>query len=83
MSSLKQYLDAAKITQSAFAEQIGVSQGTVSKLCSNLASPSWRVAALINKETGGAVPLSAWAAGKKARQSPHPLTVQTGSEGAA
>jgi transcriptional regulator with XRE-family HTH domain len=65
MMTLTQYLDAKKITQAEFARRLGVNQGTVSKLC-RAGRPSWRLAARIEDETGGAVPVSVWAKAREA-----------------
>ena len=61
--TLPQYLDLTKTTQASFADRLGVAQGTISKLCNerNPRRPSWGMAARIEKETGGAVPVSVWA----------------------
>lgn len=60
MMTLSQYLDAKEITQAEFAAQLGVSQGTVSKLCGSR-RPSWEMAAKIEAATGGLVPVAVWA----------------------
>jgi len=58
-SYLSQYLIGHKITQSEFAAQIGVTQATVSRLCSGK-TPSLRLAAKIHDATAGAVPFETW-----------------------
>jgi DNA-binding XRE family transcriptional regulator len=60
MMTLMQYLEAEKITQATFAETVGTTQGTVSKLCSGR-RPSWSLALKIEQVTGGRVPVSVWA----------------------
>jgi hypothetical protein len=42
-----------------------VNQGTVSKLC-RTGKPSWQLAARIEDETGGAVPVAVWANAERA-----------------
>ena len=60
MMTLTQYLDAEKLTQAEFARRLGLSQGTVSKLCAGR-RPSWELAINIERETAGKVPVSIWA----------------------
>lgn len=55
------YLRGRQITQSAFAQRLGINQATVSKLCSGKL-PSFALAASIERATDGAVPLQAWSA---------------------
>lgn len=57
---LETYLDLAKLTQEAFAERVGVSQGTISRLMPQdgrppLRRPSLALADAIRKATGGQV----------------------------
>lgn len=60
MMTLLQYLKLKNMTQTEFAERLGVAQGTVSKLC-GARRPSWQMAASIEDATDGAVPVSVWA----------------------
>lgn len=60
MMMLSQYLDAENITQAQFAERIGTTQGTVSKLCAGR-RPKWDLALRIERATDGGVPVSIWA----------------------
>ena len=59
MLTLKQYLAANDMNQAEFAARIGVTQGTVSKLCAGR-RPSWAMAAKIADVTGGQVPVGVW-----------------------
>lgn len=63
MMTLLQYRNWKKLTQAALAEELGVTQGTVSKLCDEDLGyvPSLRLAVRIEKATGGAVPVAVWA----------------------
>lgn len=60
MMTLEQYLTWKKLTQAQFAAQLGVNQGTVSKLTTG-GKPKWETAAKIEEATGGAVPVGVWA----------------------
>ena len=60
MMTLTQYLDAENITQAQFAQMVGTSQGTVSKLCAGR-RPRWDLAARIERATSGSVPVAVWA----------------------
>lgn len=59
MSTLSTYLKANGVTQEAFAEQIGVSQAHIAKIC-GVKKPSLAVALRIERATDGAVPASSW-----------------------
>lgn len=63
MMTLLQYQNWKNLTQAQLAEQLGITQGEVSKLCSEKVGrrPSWEMAAHIEKATDGAVPMSVWA----------------------
>lgn len=63
MRDLKTYLSETGETQAEFAGRIGVSQGTVSKLCKGLISPSLTLALKIDTATDGEVSVKAWAVG--------------------
>lgn len=58
--TLLQYLKAKELTQAELAQRLGTNQGTISKLCGGR-RPSWEMAARIERETGGLVPVSVWA----------------------
>ena len=60
MMTLSEYLNANAIKQVDFARQIGVTQGTVSRLCSGRLSPDIEMIGKIQFETRGAVPAAAW-----------------------
>lgn len=60
MNRLGRYLKAKEITQHQFAERLGVSQGTVSKMCRKGAEVRDSMKVRIERLTGGAVPVEAW-----------------------
>ena len=60
MSTLRAFLLESNETQAEFAERIGVSQGTVSKLCKGLISPSLPLALKIQRVTDGKVTVESW-----------------------
>ena len=60
MMTLSEYLRTNAIRQADFGPRIGVTQGTVSKLCSGRLLPDMEMAAKIQRETGGAVPVTIW-----------------------
>jgi DNA-binding XRE family transcriptional regulator len=60
MSTLREYLEKAKITQKDFADIIEVKQATVSRLASQAMLPSLNLALRIELATGGKVPVSEW-----------------------
>jgi hypothetical protein len=60
MITLTDHLRGTGETQTSFAKRIDVHQGTISKLCAGKA-PSLGLALKIERETGGAVPVAAWA----------------------
>jgi len=64
MMTLSEYLAAESIPQEKFAERIRVRQATVSRLARNAMRPSLELAAIIERETGGAVPAISWVTGK-------------------
>ncbi|MBP7619326.1 MAG: helix-turn-helix transcriptional regulator [Gemmatimonadales bacterium] len=57
---LLQYLKRHGLTQAAFADRAGLSQGLVSRLCRRELTPSLRRAAHIERVTNGEVPMAAW-----------------------
>ena len=59
MEALKQYLDREKISQSAFAETLGVTQGAVSRWLAG-AAPKRKLMVKIENATHGAVPIASW-----------------------
>lgn len=60
MWSLPEYLKTNKITQTAFAERMGVCQSLVSYWVNRKVRPSLELIMKINRETGGKVPPEAW-----------------------
>lgn len=61
MMSLRTYLQTNKINQADFAEQIGATQGYVSKLArGEVKNPPFATIAAINAATNGAVPFEVW-----------------------
>lgn len=60
MHPLAIYLRDRNITQAGFAELIGVSQASVSKLLRGANQPSLDLAFRIERATGGAVPAGVW-----------------------
>lgn len=61
MSALGRYLTENKIKKSVFAGRIGVTPGRVSQLLQGKdGKPSLDLAALIERETGGAVSFKDW-----------------------
>ena len=68
MEHLTSYLKSRSISQAVFAEKIGVTQSAISKLCSGAIFPELETALTIARETGGAVPVEAWAKSQGATQ---------------
>ena len=60
MNNLADYLITTKTRQADFAERVGASQGTISRLKNKSGRPSLELAAAIEAATGGAVPVSCW-----------------------
>lgn len=60
MSKLKKFRSFAKVRQEDFARQVGVSQGTISKIERGSAKPGLELAVAIERVTSGAVPASSW-----------------------
>lgn len=60
MEHLKAYRREQGILQSAFAEMLGTTQTTISKLESGKITPNLALAHKIEVATGGAVPMSCW-----------------------
>jgi plasmid maintenance system antidote protein VapI len=61
MMTLPEYLAEQKLTQSVFAVRVGLTQATISKLCRRDRPPiSLETAIVIERETGGRVPLAVW-----------------------
>lgn len=72
--NLATYLKTNRITQAQFANDVGITQGALSKLCSsNGEFIALDTALRIEKATGGAVPMTAWKkfAGLAERMTPH------------
>jgi transcriptional regulator with XRE-family HTH domain len=62
MNKFAQYLKANSERQSDFAERIGTTQATVSRLAAGTQTPSPELAIKIDSATGGAVPAASWPA---------------------
>lgn len=60
MTPLAQYLTSSGRTQKSLAAALKLNQATVSKFARGRARPSITTAINIERETGGAVPVSAW-----------------------
>lgn len=60
MSKLRHFMTENGIKQADFAASIGATQGLVSRLIGGTALPSLKLAARIERVTGGAVPASSW-----------------------
>lgn len=60
MVTLKQHIDASPDTAAAWAARLGIKGGYLSELLSGKKRPSLALAALIERETGGAVPMQVW-----------------------
>jgi len=60
MNDLAAYLKRTGTTQAAFAEKVGLTQATVSKLCHRSTGISLSAALRIERATDGAVPASSW-----------------------
>lgn len=59
--TLSAYLKTNRIRQEDFAERIGVSQATVSRLVNGKQTCDIPLAVKIDRATAGAVPLTSWA----------------------
>lgn len=60
METLNRYLKSNNLSQSAFADRVGVNQATISKLVRGTIMPSIGLALAIQRETAGAVPVDVW-----------------------
>ncbi len=60
MNTLSQYLADHGVTQSEFAERVGVKQPTISRLLKPRGRPGVDLAIAIERETGGKVPALSW-----------------------
>jgi DNA-binding XRE family transcriptional regulator len=60
MNVLKKYRKDVSIRQTEFAEVVGVTQSTISKIESGEINPSLELAVAIERATGGAIPPSSW-----------------------
>jgi transcriptional regulator with XRE-family HTH domain len=76
MENLIAYLKQNGISQSRFAETVGVTQSSLSKMCSGLILPSLETAVRIAKETGGKVPVEVWVNTPTPDQMPAPTTAE-------
>jgi transcriptional regulator with XRE-family HTH domain len=61
MMTLSEYMKQKQITQVQLAARLGVHQGTIARLVSGDRSPSWELAAKIERATAGHVPVAVWA----------------------
>jgi transcriptional regulator with XRE-family HTH domain len=60
MSTFSSYIAQTGMSQRAFAKLIGVDPSIVSRLRNGEMTPSLDLAAVIERETGGAVPMQSW-----------------------
>lgn len=60
MNELAIYLRATRIKQRAFAEQVGTSPATISRLAKGTMKPSLELAHLIERTTKGKVKTESW-----------------------
>lgn len=60
MMTLQEYLRISGTRQADFGRSIDVTQGTVSRLCTGRMLPDLVMAAKIERQTNGAVPLGVW-----------------------
>lgn len=60
MEHLINYLKQSGIPQARFAEAVGITQSSLSKMCAGIIKPSLKTAVRIEAETAGAVPASSW-----------------------
>jgi len=67
---LKSYLEARGVRQADFAERVGTTPATVSRLIAGIFRPALDLAHRIERETGGAVPTEAWLAHRAAPATP-------------
>jgi len=57
---LQEYLRANKKTQREFAEELGITQVHMSRICTGARMPSMRLALRIHNVTGGQVSMDSW-----------------------
>jgi plasmid maintenance system antidote protein VapI len=62
MQTLGDFLAEQNIRQSAFAEMVGRTQATISRIVGGDAQPSFELAVSIERVTGGKVPVWSWRA---------------------
>jgi plasmid maintenance system antidote protein VapI len=62
MQTLGTYLEDNGIRQTAFAETVGRTQATISRIVAGDAQPSFDLAVSIERATGGKVPVWSWPA---------------------
>ena len=60
MATLEEYLENHNVLQAEFAARLGINQSMVSRLANMSAMPSLRLAAKIERETGGEVTALSW-----------------------
>lgn len=60
MISLKSYLDETSEKQVEFAERVGTTPATISRLCKRTLKPNLELAHRIESATGGRVPTETW-----------------------
>lgn len=61
MSNLITYLDDARISRAELARRLNTSRGYVTDIVTGRRKPGRDMAIAIERETGGAVPVTAWA----------------------
>lgn len=57
---LRSWLDAAKISQAELARRCGYDRGNFNRVLHGTLRPSIDLAVVIERETGGAIPVEAW-----------------------
>lgn len=60
MQNLRDHIDTLGISQSAFADQLGLSKGYLSQILSGQRAPSRELIQKIDRVTHGEVPPSVW-----------------------
>jgi transcriptional regulator with XRE-family HTH domain len=60
MEKLASFIKTKGMTQASFAESVGITQSTLSKLCAGPKGPSLETALAIERETGGKVAVADW-----------------------
>ena len=71
---LDQFLQDNGLRQASFAERVGATQATISKLVRDETRPSLELAVRIERETKGAVPANSWVPEPDSVPAPSPET---------